>query len=79
MQSLNATVIDTNHRPRGVMPIKIDFDEIGPRRVEHDGRGFYFTGKEGTRFSDGRAVREMATERDARLWITLDGTEISEN
>lgn len=79
MQAINANIIDTNRRPRGVMPIAIDFDQIGPSRVEHDGQTYYFTGKNGTRFSDGRAVREMATEQDARLWITLDGNEISED
>lgn len=76
MRTLNANIIDTNQRPRGVMPIVIDFDKVGPSLVKHNGQTYYFTGKNGTRFSDGCAVREMATDRDARLWVTLDGAEM---
>ena len=39
----------------------------------------YRPGKEGNHIATGRATRAMATEEDARLWITLDGTVVWED
>ena len=78
-QTLRVQVTDTNHRPRGVMTIVADFDHLGPCRVEHDGRTYWFTGKSGTHLASGVATREMATADDARLWITLGGTAVWED
>lgn len=44
-----------------------------PDSVEHDGRTFYFTGKDGTRFDDGRPVREYGDVDDARVWADASG------
>jgi hypothetical protein len=78
-QTLRAQVTDTNHCPRGVMAIEADFDHLGPYRVQHGGSTYWFTGKSGTHCASGVATREMATDDDARLWITLGGTAIWED
>ena len=74
-----AQVTDTNHRTRGEMQITVDFDRTGPSLVEHDGQTYWYTNKAGTNLKTGLAVREMATLDDARLWITLDGTQVWED
>lgn len=76
--SLRAQVTDANHRPRGMMNIEFDGDAHGPYRVAHDGRTYWYTGKSGTNRATGLPVREMATEDDCRLWITLGGTAVWE-
>lgn len=78
-QTLRVQVIDTNQRQRGVMTIKAQFDSLGPYLVQHDGSTYSFTGKSGTHRASGVATREMATDSDARLWITLGGTAIWED
>ena len=78
-QTLTANVTDTNHRSRGAMPIGIEFHQDAPLTVLHDGLDYHFTGKSGTNFKTGLPVREMATEDDARLWITLDGLQVWED
>jgi len=72
-------VTDTNNRPRGVMTVDIDFDDVGPCLLTHDGQQYVFTHKSGVNSETGTAVREMATPTDARLWITLDATQIWED
>lgn len=78
-QTIRAQVTDTNHRPRGVMTLEVDFHQDGPGTVSHDGQIYGFTGKSGTNRKSGKPVREMATQNDARLWITLDGAEVRED
>lgn len=78
-QTLTAQVTDTNHRPRGAMTIAVAFHDDVPLTVHHDGLDYHFTGKSGTNFKTGLPVREMATEDDARLWITLDGRQVWED
>ena len=79
MKTINAQVTDTNHRARGEMSIQVDFDQTGPYLVEHDGQAYCYTSKAGTNRKTGLDVREMATFDDARLWITLDGTQVRED
>ena len=76
---LQAHVTDTNHRPRGVMSIKVEFHQDAPWSVEHNGQSYFFTGKSGTNDSTGDPVRELSTDDDARLWITLDGLQVWED
>ena len=76
MPTLTAQVIDTNHRARGAMPIRVEFDRDVPLSVDHDGQTYHFTGKSGSNLKTGLPVREMATEDDARLWISLDGQQV---
>lgn len=78
-KTLTAKVTDTNHAARGAMTISVDFDEAGPSTVQHEGRTYYSTGKTGSNTASGQPVREMATDRDARLWITFDAREIWED
>jgi len=77
--TITAQVIDTNHRPKGAMPVQVEFDAEGPVRALHAGQVYRYTGKSGLNHATGRAVREMATIDDARLWITLDGTQVRED
>jgi hypothetical protein len=79
MNTLIAQVTDTNHRARGSMQVTVDFDQAGPALLDHDGQTYTFTQKAGTNHKTGLPVREMATFDDARLWITLDGTQIWED
>lgn len=79
MNALIAQVTDTNHRARGSMQVAADFDQAGPAIVNHNGQTYSFTQKTGTNLKTGLPVREMATFDDARLWITLDGTQIWED
>ena len=78
-QTINAQVTDTNHRTRGEMQIKVDFDQVGPLTVEHDGQTYTYTHKAGHDRKTGLEVREMATFDDARIWITLDGAQVWED
>ena len=79
MPTLTAHVIDTNHRVRGAMTIEVEFHQDAPLAVLHDGLHYHFTGKSGTNFKTGLSVREMATEDEARLWISLDGQHVWED
>ncbi len=79
MQTLTAQVVDTNHRARGAMTIVVEFHQDAPITVLHDGLQYHFTGKSGTNVKTGLPVREMATEDDARLWISLDGQQVWED
>ena len=79
MNTINVQVTDTNHRTRGEMTIKVDFDQVGPLMVEHDGKTYSYTYKVGTNRKTGLTVREMATCDDAHLWITLDGAQVWED
>jgi hypothetical protein len=79
MKTIKAKVTDTNHRARGEMHIRVDFDAAGPSMVEHDGKTYHFTNKAGGNNATGLNVREMATFEDARLWISLDGTQVWED
>jgi hypothetical protein len=72
-------VTDTNGNAIGSKLIRVEFDEHGPATVMHDGQRYTFTGKTGTNIRTGLAVREMATVRDARLWISLDGEHLWED
>ena len=79
-----ATVTDTNHKPRGVMAISMVRDSSGPVLVTHAGSSYGFTGKAGTNFRTGCAVREMSTQEiepgtDSRLWVSMDGSKIWED
>ena len=77
--TITAQVTDTNHRPKGAMPVQVEFDAEGPVRAQHAGQVYRYTGKAGHNLATGVAVREMATIDDARLWITLDGTQVWED
>ena len=79
MPTLTAHVIDTNHRVRGAMTIEVEFHQDAPLTVLHDGLHYHFTGKSGTNLKTGLPVREMATEDDARLCISLDGQQVWED
>ncbi len=76
---LTALVTDTNNRPKGAMPVQIEFDAAGPVRVQHAGQAYRFTGKVSHNRTTRLAVREMATVDDALLGITVDGTHIWED
>ena len=77
--TITAQVTDTNHRPKGAMPVRLEFDAEGPVRAQHAGQVYRYTGKSGHNRATGLAVREMATIDDARLWITLDGKQVWED
>jgi len=79
MKTLITQVTDTNQRARGAMQINVDFDQGGPSLVEHNGDTFIYTHKAGINRATGLDVREMATFDDARLWITMDGTQVWED
>ncbi|TSE28129.1 hypothetical protein Tther_02329 [Tepidimonas thermarum] len=66
-------VTDTNGNALGKRLIWVEFDEHGPTSVRwHQGERYDFTGKTGTNIKTGLPVREMATARDARIWVSLD-------
>ena len=79
MQTLTAQVTDTNHHPRGAMAIAVEFHADTPIAVRHDGQHYTSTGKLGINLKTGLPVREMATEDDTRLWISLDGQQVWED
>lgn len=78
-KTITAQITDSNRAKRGAMDVTVEFDHIGPLQVHHDGQDYRFTGKDGVNFATGQAVREMATEQDARLWVNMSGTEIWED
>jgi hypothetical protein len=77
--TITAFVTDTNGRLRGEMDIQVEFHRGLPWEVIHAGRTYLATGKVGTHMATGRPTQELATEGDARLWITLDGTQVWED
>jgi hypothetical protein len=77
--TVTAQVTDTNQRHKGAIPVQVEFDAEGPVRAQHAGQVYRYTGKAGHNLATGVAVREMATIDDARLWITLDGTQVWED
>lgn len=79
MKTITAQITDTNHRARGEMSIRVNFDSSGPSLLVHDGKTYCYTHKAGTNLKTGLPVREMASFDDARLWITMDGTQIWED
>ncbi len=79
LTSIEAIVTDANHRPRGTMSIGIECLQGSPIHVVHEGAAYYRTRKTGTHIATGLPTIEMATENDARLWITLDGTKVWED
>lgn len=79
MQTIQANVTDTNRKPKGMMNIEIDRRAGDIATVKHAGEIYGFTGKTGTRFADGASVREMATDKDRRIWIAVDGSSIDED
>lgn len=74
-----AQVTDANERSRGPMAIRLAFDAIGPVLVEHNDCVYTYKGKSGTNLASGKAVRELVTAIDARLWISLEGSHIWED
>ena len=78
-QTIETNVIDCNHRPRGLMPVDVEFYDDAPFSVIHEGQTYCYTGKSGSNLKTGLPVREMATADDARLWITLDGQQVWED
>lgn len=74
-----AQVTDANWRTCGAMAIRLVLDREGPVVVEHNDCVYTYKGKSGANLSTGKAVRELVTAMDARLWITLDGTLIWED
>jgi hypothetical protein len=78
-QIIEAKVIDTNNHLRGWMDVEVEFHKNLPVVVIHDGKTYNYTGKDGVWMSRGRETREMATTDDARLWVTLDGTQVLED
>ena len=79
IKTITTKVTDTNNRPAGSTTIIVDFGSNGPDVVIHNRAAYVFTGKAGTHLATGVATREMATDSDARLWITLDGLTIWED
>jgi hypothetical protein len=43
--TITAQVTDTNHRPKGAMPVQVEFDAEGPVRAQHAGQVYRYTGK----------------------------------
>jgi hypothetical protein len=78
-RTTTAQITDTNRVKRGAMDVTVEFDDIGPLQVQHDGQVYRFTGKAGVNVATGQAVREMATEQEARLWVNMSGTAIWED
>lgn len=76
---LTVLVIDTNSRSRGVMPVPMEFDAVGPTRLQHNGQTYCRTGKVGRNQETGLTVREMVIVDDARLWATIGGERIWED
>lgn len=78
-QTIEAKVIDTNHCLRGWMNVDVEFHKKLPVEVIHDGKTYTYTGKDGHHIASGIATVEMATDDDARLWISHDGSQIWED
>lgn len=73
-------VTDCNNRPLGRMLVNVLFwGENQISCITHNGNEYFPTGKTGTNNATGKAVVELATEEDARLWATLDANMIFED
>lgn len=79
IRNIQVKIIDTNGKSKGMIPLNITFEDAGPLVVEYQAANYLFTGKSGTDSDTGYAVRELASDDDARLWITLDGKMIWED
>ena len=78
-QNLKSTVTDTNGRLVGVMETQIEFVNDQPFAITHAGKTFYATGKIGEHIASKCPTLEAATDQDARLWTTMDGSKIWED
>ena len=72
-KNINSELIDSKGVRKGVVAVTVYFEADGPLFIEHKGKNYLFTGKRGTDSDTGEAVRELANDNGARLWITLDG------
>lgn len=79
MKTHELHVTDTNWRSRGHLNVGIRFFNGSPAEILHSGARYFPTGKVGTHIVSGAATMEMATEKDARLWVTMDCTNIFED
>ena len=76
---ITTNVTDANHKPRGPQTIRIEVRNGDPVLVEHKSVLYARTGKRGTNRASGRAMLELASERDERIWISVEGDELHED
>lgn len=75
-----AMVIDYKNRPLGSMLVNVLFwGENQISCITHNGTKYFPTGKTGQNNATGKAVVELASDEDARLWATLDANMIFED
>lgn len=73
-------VTDSNNRDAGMQTIKVElWDDDSINSITHKSETYFPTGKTGINNATGKAVIEMATDTDARLWATLDANMIFED
>jgi hypothetical protein len=71
---------DNNNRDAGMQTIKVElWDDDNINSITHKSETYFPTGKKGVNLETGKAVIEMATDTDARLWATLDANMIFED
>lgn len=63
-------VIDQNQKDLGKKELKIFSDRSGPYRLDYAGNEYWSTGKTGTNTKTGAIMIEMATDSDARAWVS---------
>ncbi len=75
-----AQVRDTGNRDAGMQTIKVElWDDDSINSITHKSETYFPTGKKGGNWETNKAVIEMATDTDARLWATLDANMIFED
>lgn len=73
-------VRDNNNRDAGMQTIKVElWDDGNINSITHKKETYFPTGKEWVNLETGKAVIEMVTDTDARLWATLDANMIFED
>ena len=80
MKTYTANCTDTNNRPAGKVEFLASlYDDGRPLLVTYKEKTFFSTGKVGTNMASGQTVYELATEADARIWLTADLGQIYED
>lgn len=74
----SALVMDATHKYQGEAPVQVDADQNGPISINFRGQVYWFSGRSGVHVASGHPVREMLTQHNDRVWLTLYGDYIWE-
>lgn len=70
---MQALMIKHNSKTPEQVEITVEFMAFAPYQAIYEGLIYWATGKKGRNLGTGRPMVELATDDDARMWISTDG------